>query len=184
MTARQAVVLIGLLVLAARPAPAAAQELLALHVVQTTSAIAPVEGRSPQNTAFVDACPVAGFWINAGWWIDGIQVVCGGGGAPPWRGGTGGTRHGFSLAPGERIVAISGLAGGNSGTHLYALQIHTDQRSTPVYGNQGAAQGDPGRMPFRLDVPHGYTLVGIQGRTSQYLLSIGLVVAGPEAGGR
>ncbi|HYJ79782.1 MAG TPA: jacalin-like lectin [Longimicrobiaceae bacterium] len=201
MIARHAVALAGLLVLAAGPAPGAAQELDAGRAVPVAGGWSLAEGTTSREAGdgaaaelillptgaaqqgFVDACALSGFRINAGWWIDGMQVACADGAQLAWRGGTGGGQNVFSLMPGERIVAISGLAGGNSGPHLYALQIHTDRRSSPVYGNGGAPQGDPGRVPFRLNVPQGYTLVGITGRTSQFLLSIGLVLASPVAGG-
>jgi hypothetical protein len=125
------------------------------------------------GVAFTDQCPVRVINIQAGWWIDGILVSCQDGRSLPRHGGTGGGAFSFPLQPGERIVAISGFTRGNSGDRVYGLQIHTNQRSSQMYGNGGDERG---QVPFRLDVPEGFELAGFFGNGGQALESIGLLV--------
>ena len=127
------------------------------------------------GSAFADHCTVAGVQVQAGWWVDGIQVLCR---EPsiqhPHHGGTGGGTHRFDLQPGERIVAVSGWTVGNSGPHVYGIEIHTDRRSSGMLGNGG---DDRGRTPFRFDVPAGWELRGIAGRADgSALQAIGIDV--------
>lgn len=134
------------------------------------------------GTPFADRCAIAAVVVNAGWWIDGIQVLCRDGVHHAWRGGTGGGRHRFDLQPGERIVAVSGWTQGNSGNRVYGLEIHTDRRSSGMFGNAGT---DRGRNPFRLEVPQGWELHGISGYADASALNgIGLEVVRPPATAR
>lgn len=120
---------------------------------------------------FEDLCDVAELRINAGWWIDGIQVVCRDGQEMPQRGKTGGGRHVFSLEPGETIRQITGSAGGAYGSQVYSLQIHTSSRQSPVYGDGGPEKG---QEAFVLSAA-GRQLSGVLGTTSNRgLSSIGI----------
>jgi hypothetical protein len=123
------------------------------------------------DTYFEDLCDVAELRINAGWWIDGIQVVCRDGSEMPQRGKTGGGRYIFTLEPGETIRQITGSAGGAYGSQVYSLQIHTSARQSPVYGDGGPEKG---QEAFVLSAA-GRQLSGILGTTSSRgLSSIGI----------
>lgn len=152
-------------------------------------AAAPAQGQvrlGPVGVAsgqpFDDQCgsdAVGGIVVRAGWWLDGIQVLCGSGAAArrlAVRGGRGGTENAFLLNAGERIVALTGSYEGVDGPYIYSLAIITNQRTSPLYGNNGQNRG---RYPFRIDVPPGQRVLGFIGSTAEYLQSIGLVV-GPE----
>jgi hypothetical protein len=133
---------------------------------------------SPEGTPFSDACDIAEIRVNAGWWIDGVQVVCRGGGAMPLRGGGGGSAAAFVLQPGERLRGISGSTHGAHGAYVYSLQFHTDRRSSPVYGNGN--ETDRGTRPFRFEVPAGAGAAGLTGSAGQYLHLIGLLAGEPQ----
>jgi hypothetical protein len=123
------------------------------------------------DSYFEDLCDVAELRINAGWWIDGIQVVCRDGSEMPQRGTTGGGRYVFQLEPGETIRQITGSAGGAYGSQVYSLQIHTSSRQSPVYGDGGPEKG---QEAFVLSAA-GRQLSGVLGTTSNRgLSSIGI----------
>jgi hypothetical protein len=137
-----------------------------------------VQGLGPAGSAegasFNDACDIAQIRLNAGWWIDGVQIVCRDGSAMPLRGGAGGAATAFVLEPGEQLRGMSGSSHGSHGAYVYSLQFHTDRRSSPVYGNGNST--DQGTRPFRLQVPTGARASGLNGSAGQYLHSIGLIV--------
>jgi hypothetical protein len=83
------------------------------------------------------------------------------------NGGTGGTVNTLRLDSDEYIVAISGRYGQN----IDSLRIHTNKRTSPLYGGSG------GRQDFRVDVPSGNQAVGFIGRSGRYLDAIGLIYA-------
>lgn len=138
----------------------------------------------PDGPTFLDTCEggVSGFTVRAGWWVDGIQVHCRGTGGTMTshsaRGGGGGGVGTFMLQPGERLTAVSGTFTGPAGPYLYAIQFHTDRQSSPVFGHGG---DDRGRQAFRLEVPQGMELRGLQVRAAEYLHAVALVVAPPPA---
>jgi hypothetical protein len=137
----------------------------ALHAQRTYG---PVGGA---GQPFNDDCDVAQVRVYAGWWVDGVQLICRDGTPTPHRGGTGGTMHVFELQPGESIRAISGAAFGEHGPYIYALQFHTDRRDSPLFGNAGPSKG---RDAYRFDVPEGSEFLGLSGRSSDYLNAIGI----------
>lgn len=159
------------------------QSLLALGLevvrVPVVSRVGPVG--SGGGSAFEDACPVAALEVNAGWWIDGVRVVCADGRGTPLRGGSGGGRNVYRVPPGARITALSGTYDGRYGNRIYTLQVHTDRGSSPLFGGAG---DDRGRVPFRLDVPSGHTLASVFGRSvgdALMAVGIGVVPGAPEA---
>jgi len=80
-------------------------------------------------------------------------------------GGSKGQRHTFRLDSDERITGISG----RYGELIDSIRIHTNKRTSPVYG------GDGGARPYRINVPSGNRAVGFSGRSGDYLDAIGLV---------
>lgn len=129
------------------------------------------------GTPFRHTCTeIAQVRVRAGWWVDGVQLVCRGpGGLEPRRlaGGAGGGEQVFALRPGEIITAVSGTTEGPQ-PYLYSLQFHTNQRSSPKYGESGPERG---ARPFRLTVPPGDTVRGLAGAYGDFLFSIGIVYA-------
>lgn len=135
--------------------------------VRTTTEV----GRAAQ-TAFSDICDgdAQAVRVRSGHWIDAVQLVCEGSqGTLQNRGGSGGGLHTFSLRSGEQIQRISGTYGGSVGLYIYALQIHTNQRSSPRYGEEGPAKG---QRPFDLRVPDGHRFAGLTGTYGNYLKSL------------
>ena len=119
---------------------------------------------------FSDSCDIGEIRVRAGAWIDAVQVVCRDGRALPNRGGSGGSVVSFALQPGEQLRAISGSTHGGDGDFVYSLQLHTDRRSSSVYGG-------PGTRPFRLEAPPGTWVIGLTGRAGAYLDAIGALAA-------
>jgi len=131
--------------------------------------------------SFSDSCEdVAEVHVRAGYVIDAIQLVCrtsnGALLAKPVRGGAGGSERIFELQPGESITAVSGSAL-NSGTpFVFSLQFQTNQRLSPVYGNEGPTKG---QLLFRFDLPAGSRFGGLFGEAARYLSSLGVLASLP-----
>lgn len=118
-----------------------------------------------------DTCrDIASVRVRSGWWIDAVQLVCRDK-AQPRRGGTGGGMSVFQLKPGERITGISGRRNGPAGNYVYALQIHTNLRSSRMFGEGGPQRG---ASPFRFNVPAGHIATGFGTKSGRYLESISL----------
>jgi hypothetical protein len=108
--------------------------------------------------------------VRAGDFIDAIGTVYRRRGrdpyATPLHGGNGGDAEVFELGDDERIIAISG----GSGRFVEWLQIHTNRRSSRVFGRPGDGRD------FRIEVPEGQVAIGFSGRSGKYLDAIGLVL--------
>jgi hypothetical protein len=106
--------------------------------------------------------------VRSGRNIDGIQAIYllpdGRTSEGPFHGGRGGSSNSFVLDSDEYIVGVSG----RYGDYMDSLQIHTNKRSSPVYGGSG------GNRDFRLDVPGSNQVIGFSGRSGNYLDAIGL----------
>jgi hypothetical protein len=145
--------------------------------------------------AFVDDCDdIRELRVRAGWWVNAIQLVCGPANVAHARhGGDGGEETVFRLQSGEQLKAISGSFRGEYGSFVFSLQIHTDRRSSAVFGNGGSRKGE---VPFHLVIPSWGRFAGIVGRsgngrssdgtTGDYVHAIGLqyVVTGEQTPGR
>jgi hypothetical protein len=109
--------------------------------------------------------------IYAGNFIDGVQLVYGLSdgrtATSALHGGAGGNVNTFRLDSNEYIVGISG----RYGNYIDALQIHTNRRTSPIYGGTG------GREDFLIDVPSGNQEVGFIGRSGRYVDALGLAYA-------
>jgi hypothetical protein len=95
----------------------------------------------------------------------------------PRHGGSGGRQNIFQLASDEYIIGLSG----RYGDYVDSLRIHTNRRTSPLYGGRG------GNWDYRVDVASGNYAVGFAGRAGDYLDAIGLLyvpiyVATTEAG--
>jgi len=130
---------------------------------------------------FSDQCrDIAEIRVRSGWWIDAVQLVCHDG-MRNLRGGYGGGEHRFRLWPGEYVVGISGRRGGPAGDYIYALQFHTNLRSSPIFG---AAGPDRGWEPFRVFARPGERIIGFSGLSGRYLRHIAVATVPHHYGWR
>ncbi len=115
--------------------------------------------------------------IHSGSYIDSIQMIYN---IPDGRvleadrhGGNGGRPARFQLAPGEYIVGISGRCG----TYVDSVRIHTNRRTSRLFGGNG------GDREYRINIPEGNQVAGFVGRSGNYLDAIGLIyqrIRGPQ----
>ena len=128
------------------------------------------------GTEFVDADVPAGgriveVRIHAGEYLDSIQMVYAMPDGRPLEaarhGGEGGRGMSFRLDQREYIVALSGRCG----TYVDSLRIHTNKRTSELFGGRG------GEREFRIDVPNDNQATGFMGRSGEYLDAIGLTYA-------
>jgi jacalin-like lectin domain-containing protein len=128
------------------------------------------------GTVFVDGDVPAGASIVevrvwAGDYVDSVQMIYN---LPNGRsleavrhGGDGGRAASFRLEQGEYIVGLSGRCG----TYVDSLRIHTNTRTSQLFGGSG------GDRDLQIDVPDGNQATGFVGRSGTYLDAIGLTYA-------
>jgi len=146
-------------------------------VYTTVRGVGPAQGTMAGGgggSPFTDAEPQAGARISeirvrAGDMIDSVQIVYalpdGRTYEGPVRGGRGGRLSVFILDPDEYVTGISG----RSGDRVDSLRIHTNKRTSPLYG------GGRGNREYRFDAPPGSQVVGFTGRSARMIDAIGLV---------
>lgn len=86
-----------------------------------------------------------------------------------------GQQNVFRLDLDEYIIGISG----RYSSYIYSLQIHTNKRTSPLFGGSGGSQD------YRIDVAAENQAVGFVGRAGRYLHAIGLIslpLTIPQAG--
>jgi hypothetical protein len=107
--------------------------------------------------------------IRSGDHVDSVQMVFiladGRSVTSPRHGGSGGGLSVFRLNPGEYIMGLSG----RYGDYVDSIQIHTNQRTSPLFGGRGGARD------FQIEVPAGNQVVGFTGRAGDYLDAIGMI---------
>lgn len=115
--------------------------------------------------------PIVEVRVEAGEFIDSVQIIYGVPGGPPHEaekhGGEGGRAATFRLGQGEYIVGLSGRCG----RYVDSLRILTNRRTSQLFGGSG------GDRDFRIDVPKGAQAIGFIGRSGMYLDAIGLSYA-------
>ncbi len=122
-----------------------------------------------------DCSDVGAVIISAGWWIDGIQIVCfdrGSGDTMPLRGSSGGRQYRLNIAEGERIQGFEIGYGGPQGPYIYTIRIHTDRQVSDWFGGDGGHQGDLYERLFVRDDQH---FAGLLTHSGQFLRGVGLV---------
>ena len=107
--------------------------------------------------------------ISSGEFMDSIQLVYmlpdGRTQSTPRRGGSGGERRVFRFDSDEYLMGISG----RYGNYIDSLRIHTNKRTSSIYGGSG------GNRDYRIDIPPGNHAIGFKGRAGDYLDAIGLI---------
>jgi len=100
--------------------------------------------------------------------VDSVQMVYelpdGRSSTSPRHGGGGGQMNVFRLDSDEYVVGISG----RFGEYVDSLRIHTNKRTSPMYGGNG------GDQDYRIDVERGSQAIGFLGRAGDYIDAIGL----------
>ncbi len=141
------------------------------QTISQTNVVGGSGGNAFQDTSFPSGARVSEIRISAGNFIDAVQLVYvtpdGRTATSTLRGGSGGNVNTFRLDSGEYITGISGRHGRN----IDSLRIHTNKRTSPVYGGSGGAQD------YRIDIPSGNQAVGFIGRAGRYIDAIGLAYA-------
>jgi hypothetical protein len=82
----------------------------------------------------------------------------------PRHGGPGGQQNSFHLDADEYIIGLSG----QYNDYIDSLQIHTNKRTSPLFGGSGGTQ------EYSIDVDAGNQGAGFVGRSGRYLNAIGL----------
>jgi hypothetical protein len=126
------------------------------------------------GSPFADSLPAQGARIaevrvRAGDTADAVQVIYtlldGRISEGARHGGRGGRENVFHLDNDEYITGISG----RYGDAIDSLRIHTNKRTSPLYGGGG------GNQDFQVEVPLGNQAMGFAGRAGDTLDSVGLI---------
>lgn len=141
------------------------------QTISQTNIVGGSGGNAFQDSSIPANARVSEVIVSAGTFIDAVQLVYG---TPDGRtvtsdlhGGSGGTRNTFRLGPDEYLIGISGRYGRN----IDSLRLHTNKRTSPVYGGSGGAND------FRIEIPSGNQVVGFIGRSGRLVDAIGLLYA-------
>ena len=125
---------------------------------------------------FSDTQPAAGtrvteVRVRSGEMIDAVQMVyatvSGSSSLAGQHGGSGGRLNVFRLDADEYITGISG----RHGEMIDSLRIHTNKKTSPLYGGSG------GSRDYQIEVPTGTEALGFVGRAGERLDAIGLTYA-------
>jgi len=136
----------------------------------TASNIAGGRGGSPfSDSAIPSGAIVSEVHVYSGELVDALQLLYT---LPDGRtqlglrhGGSGGRQNIFQLGSDEYIIGLSG----RYGDYLDSIRIHTNKRTSPLYGGSG------GNLDYRVDVASGNYAVGFTGRSGNYIDAIGLL---------
>lgn len=108
--------------------------------------------------------------VNAGLYIDGIQVIYrdASGQVVEMRhlGGQSGWRHTFTLDDDEYVTGVSG----RSGNYIDSLRIHTNKRTSEQFG------GPSGANEYHFEASGSGEIAGLVGRAGWYIDQLGVVV--------
>ena len=126
-------------------------------------------GSAFSDDAVPEGARVVRINIRHGDYIDAIQTeligVDGKMVTMPLHGGNGGTPTDFTLDTGEYITDITGKCG----SYLDSLQIHTNKRTSQVFGGPGGASS------YQYSVNGSSQIIGFFGRSGKYVDGIGII---------
>lgn len=108
--------------------------------------------------------------VNAGFYVDGLQLICVDAGGTvielPHLGGKGGFRHTFTLDADEYLTGISG----RSGRYLDSIRFHTNKRVTDSIGGRG------GENEYHFEAAANGEVAGLFGRADWFMDQLGVIV--------
>ena len=108
--------------------------------------------------------------VNAGFYVDGLQIICVDAGGTvielPHLGGKSGFRHTISLDADEYLTGISG----RSGRYIDSIRFHTNKRVTDSIGGRG------GENEFHFEAAANAEVAGLFGRADWYMDQLGVVL--------
>jgi predicted flap endonuclease-1-like 5' DNA nuclease len=108
--------------------------------------------------------------VNAGFYVDGLQLICvdpaGAVIELPHLGGGSGFRHTITLEAGEYLTGISG----RSGRYIDSIRFHTNKRVTDSIGGRG------GENEYHFEAAANAEVAGLFGRADWYMDQLGVVL--------
>ena len=108
--------------------------------------------------------------VNAGFYVDGLQLVCvddaGTVSELPHLGGGSGFRHTITLDADEYLTGISG----RSGRYIDSIRFHTNKRVTDSIGGRG------GENEYHFEAAANAEVAGLFGRADWYMDQLGVVL--------
>ena len=108
--------------------------------------------------------------VNAGFYVDGLQLVCvdaaGAVTELPHLGGKSGFHHTITLDADEYLTGISG----RSGRYIDSIRFHTNKRTTDSIGGRG------GENEYHYEAAANGEVAGFFGRADWYIDQLGVIV--------
>jgi predicted flap endonuclease-1-like 5' DNA nuclease len=108
--------------------------------------------------------------VNAGFYVDGLQLICvdatGAAIELPHLGGKSGFRHTITLDADEYLTGISG----RSGRYIDSIRFHTNKRVTDSIGGRG------GENEYHFEAAANAEVAGLFGRADWYMDQLGVVL--------
>lgn len=138
--------------------------------LDSTEIIGGQGGSSFSDSKLLPEARVQEVLIRSGELVDSVQMVyvipsTGRTVTGQQHGGSGGRLNTWRLDSDEYIIGLSG----RYGNYLDSVRIHTNKRTSPLFGGSG------GNREYRIEVPAGNQAVGFTGRAGKYLDAIGLL---------
>lgn len=127
-------------------------------------------GHEFQGYAVPAGAQVAEIRVNAGLYIDGLQLVYRDANGATIEmdhvGGHSGLHHAVTLEAGEYLTGVSGRCG----RYIDSIRFHTNLRTTDQFGGPG------GEDEYRFEVAAGSEIVGFVGRAGWFVDQLGAIV--------
>ena len=127
-------------------------------------------GHAFEDYAIPEGAKVKEIRVNAGFYVDGLQLICvddaGTAVGLPHLGGKSGFRHTITLDADEYLTGISG----RSGRYIDSIRFHTNKRVTDSIGGRG------GENEYHFEAAANGEVAGFFGRADWYMDQLGVVL--------
>ena len=127
-------------------------------------------GHAFEGYTIPDGAKVQEIRVNAGFYVDGLQLICVDAAGTVIElshlGGKSGFRHTITLDADEYLTGISG----RSGRYIDSIRFHTNKRVTDSIGGRG------GENEYHFEAATNGEVAGFFGRADWYLDSLGVVL--------
>ncbi len=127
-------------------------------------------GHAFEGYTIPDGAKVQEIRVNAGFYVDGLQLTCVDAGGTVIElshlGGGSGFRHTITLDADEYLTGISG----RSGRYIDSIRFHTNKRVTDSIGGRG------GENEYHFEAAANGEVAGLFGRADWYMDSLGVVL--------